>query len=338
LKFVEIISTLTRKDGSLRRKHVIFLSLAILLLSSGAGLSAPGEAVRLTEEKESFICPVFSPDGRSIAMTRQGWAGIWRMNFDGTGLEELTSDQGAGYKFEWSPDGRQIAYRTDKYIDEKRYFAIRIVDIETKTIEEIAGFEKFLGTPRWITGAGSILFQTDRDGSMMRAQATRLNSPATQDPGSSLATGTSQDLQIWVSLADGSDRTVVSSPNERCFDPIMSPSGDRVCYGVLAHGGSIAVAAADGSDRVNLGYGSNPRWSPDGSSLVYEVTSDDGHRITGSDIFVIDRDGGNRSQLTNTPDRIERWPSWSPDGETIVFASEGAIYLLPLSPSTPSGE
>lgn len=322
----------------MRRKHIIFLSLAILLLSSAAGISAAGEPVRLTEEKENFICPVFSPDGLSIALTREGWTGIWNMRSDGTGLGELTSDPGSGYKFEWSPDGRQIAYRTDKYLDGKRHFAIRIVDVETKKIEEISGFERFLGTPHWISGDGSIAFQADRDGSMTRVQALKLNPQASENPGSSRVAGTSQDLQIWTSRPDGSDRTLVSNPDARCFDPIMSPSGDHVCYGVLAHGGSIAVAGVDGSDRMNLGYGSNPGWSPDGRSLVYEVTADDGHVITGSELYTIDRDGGGRTQLTDTPDRIERWPGWSPDGRMIIFSSGGAIYLLPLSPSTHSEE
>ncbi|MFC1682580.1 TolB family protein [Candidatus Zixiibacteriota bacterium] len=322
----------------MRRKHVIFLGLAILLLSSGTGISTPGEPVRLTEEKEGFICPVFSPDGRSIAMTRESWAGIWKMNSDGTGLEELTSDPGSGYKFEWSPDGRHIAYRTDKYLDGKRHFTIRIVAVETKSIEEIAGFERFLGTPYWISEDGSIVFQADRDGSMTRTRVLKSDPSASQIPGSDLVAGTTQDLQIWVGRPDGSDRTLVSNPDERCFDPIMSPTGNHVSYGVLAHGGSIAVAGADGSNAVNLGYGSNPGWSPDGRSLVHEVTADDGHVITGSELYTIDRDGGGRIQLTDTPDRIERWPGWSPDGRTIIFSSGGAIYLLPLSPPTQSEE
>ncbi len=58
-----------------------------------------------------------------------------------------------------------------------------------------------------------------------------------------------------------------------------------------------------------------PAWSPDGERIAF--SSD---RTGDPEIFVMDPNGDNVVQLTNSPG--EDWqPSWSPDGERIVFAS-----------------
>jgi Tol biopolymer transport system component len=317
------------------------LGLAILLgllISSGPTALARTEPVKLTEEKEEFICPVFSPDGQSIAMTKDNWAGICRMNADGTGLEELTADRGAGYRLAWSPDGRHIAYRAEKMVDGKRFFAIKVVDVNDQTVLQLTEYRRSLGTPRWISGDGTIVFQTDRDGALEQVPAADLMPSETQKEPVSLVATTSKDLQVWVSQPDGSERTLVSDPDQRCFDAILSPDGYRVCYSVLAGGGSMAVAHTDGSHRTNLGYGNNPCWSPDGENLVYEITLDDGMVITGSDLYLIRADGSGKTQLTDTPGLIERWPNWSPDGTKIAFSAGGAIHVMTITSPTSSAE
>ena len=314
---------------------VVFMGLIILLSMSHQAQSHP---VKLTEAKEGFVGPVWSPDGRSLAMTRGDRIGIWRMNSDGTGLEQLTADRASGYKFAWSPDSRHIAYRAEKMIDGKRYFAIKVVDVEDKAVHQIEDYQRFLGTPRWISGDGTIVYETDRDGTLAKTHASQLALSQIQNEAMDLVATTSRDLQIWISHPDGRDRILISGPDQRCFDPILSPDGGRVCYTSLEHAGSISVVYIDGTHRINLGYGSDPCWSPDGLRLVYEVTEDDGMVITGSDLYLIRFDGQARVRLTNTPDLIERGPAWSPDGTRIAFSAAGAIYTVPVQPPTTSEE
>jgi TolB protein len=47
-------------------------------------------------------------------------------------------------------------------------------------------------------------------------------------------------------------------------------------------------------------------WSPDGDRIVF--VSDRGGNM---DLWIMDADGGNPVQLTDTPDVEEGWPSWS---------------------------
>lgn len=320
----------------MKRTELIAIGSAfsvVALLWLGAAARSTTGPTQLTKDEEEFICPAFSPDGGHIAVTRVDWSGIWILSPEGTDVRQLTADPGAGYRFTWSPDGRYIAYRAEELVNGKRYFAIRVVSVDDRSTVEIAGLERFLGTPRW-TPDGCVIFQADREGSLGQVRVVSDIDSGPEQRMAHLVAIASPELEIWVCDAESERRTVVSNPGERCFDPVLSPAGDRICYSVLSDGGSIAVAGVDGSERVNLGYGSNPSWSPDGRHLVYEVTQDDGMVITGSELSIVAVDGLERTQLTDTPDVVERWPSWSPDGQRIAFSAGGAIYVMPSPAST----
>ena len=69
------------------------------------------------------------------------------------------------------------------------------------------------------------------------------------------------------------------------------------------------------------GYNGVPVWSPDGSQIAYvhgeQVVSNVG---TGGDIWVMKSDGTRHRPIT-TDGLDNRYPSWSPDGQRLTFAS-----------------
>lgn len=87
---------------------------------------------------------------------------------------------------------------------------------------------------------------------------------------------------------------------------------------------AVWVVNADGSDphqitpwKMKAGH---PWWSPDGSRIVfYDGVDSVSYGAGDSHIFVIDADGTGLRQLTHGENAADFHPSWSPDGQTILF-------------------
>ncbi|HVX11709.1 MAG TPA: hypothetical protein VHC22_11055 [Pirellulales bacterium] len=103
--------------------------------------------------------------------------------------------------------------------------------------------------------------------------------------------------------------------NEACWHP----DGRRLALVVTTNGaGALKLFDVQAAELKPVGRGPNDRgpcWSPDGKKILY--TSDVNG---GADLFVMDADGTNPTNLTNR----QGWDSdgaWSPDGKKIAFTS-----------------
>ncbi len=91
----------------------------------------------------------------------------------------------------------------------------------------------------------------------------------------------------------------------------------------------IATGATTILDRGNIGTAS---WSPAENKVLYtrfQAIPTGGSSNGGSDIFIIDGDGGNKTQRTFAQfdgSKTNRSPCWSPDGKRIVFTSLSTNY------------
>jgi Tol biopolymer transport system component len=107
-----------------------------------------------------------------------------------------------------------------------------------------------------------------------------------------------------------------------CDDP-----PGRIAY---SRGGDTWAARADGSHprrlRHERGPEEDPSWSPDGRRLAYR-DSRRGFNLN-DEIYVMERDGSHRRNLTNSP-RTNHWgPAWSPDGSWIAFNSATELFVM----------
>ena len=112
-------------------------------------------------------------------------------------------------------------------------------------------------------------------------------------------------------------------------DPQCSPDGQWVAYSVSVNDAEadkrvshIAMVSWDGKQSLQLTYGSDsdssPRWSPDGKYISF--TSSRTAKPKGSQIWVLDRRGGEALQLTHFKNySIERY-DWSPDSSKLLLA------------------
>jgi len=130
---------------------------------------------------------------------------------------------------------------------------------------------------------------------------------------------------IFVRGADGAAAVALTGSEDRFYNPQVSPDGKEVLIQGLYTGVYVMNADGTGEPRY-LGPGTSPRWMPDGSGVVYEVTADDGHNMSAGDLYFGDSSGNERTNLTEDFDGIGLKPSIGEDGKTVVFESDGGVF------------
>lgn len=153
--------------------------------------------------------------------------------------------------------------------------------------------------------------------------------------------GGSSSGRLWMVGADGaSPHKVTSQFFDQENEPSWSPTQPKIAFSAYRSGTrhyEIYVMNTDGTQvtRVTDGGGFCPRYSPDGSKIVYMVHMPT-TPVSQYDIWVMNADGTGQTQLThNTGDKL--WPCWSPDGSKILFAYSPYGPDLSLCTMDPDG-
>jgi Tol biopolymer transport system component len=124
---------------------------------------------------------------------------------------------------------------------------------------------------------------------------------------------------LYVINADGTGLQRLPGPGGN--DPSWSPDSRRIAFALKQ---AVYAMNLDGSGLSRLGDGRRPSWSPDGSRIAFEFTRDPGASHPVYQIGVMSADGSGWVLLPvpeNQGDKVSMGsPSWSPDGQWLVFS------------------
>ncbi len=115
--------------------------------------------------------------------------------------------------------------------------------------------------------------------------------------------------------------------------PQWSPDGKKLLYvkGSIADNKCrIWTCDPDGSNQTLISNGSgdfndiDPRWSNDSSKIIFSSDRSVVNEKHNFDIYIMDADGGNLTQLTTNSSRDDK-PVFAPDGKTVFFRSNRGL-------------
>jgi TolB protein len=140
-----------------------------------------------------------------------------------------------------------------------------------------------------------------------------------------------RDAGIFVSDPDGAGERQLTTAPEGAADewPDFSPDGRSIAFTrARSDEGGLFVIGLDGQGLTRLVDAElqpyRPRWSPDGSMIVFSSNADRASARS-ANVWVVGADGSGLRQLTQATGSEQAWaPDWSPDGIRIVFVHQQA--------------
>ncbi len=272
------------------KKLFMILPLALLLCFM-VGCQKGGETAKPTLEQTKI----------AFFSYRDGNLEIYVMNADGSNQTRLTNNPAKDEYPSWSPDGKRIAFGSDRdsHSDVYENAEVYIMNADGSNQTNLTNNPAFDYSPSWSPDGQKIAFCSERDG----------------------------NVDVYIMNPDGSNQTRLTDNPAPDVKPMWSPDGMKIAFQTTRNGKEdVYVMNSDGSSQTRLT--DNPAWdgclswSPDGQKIAFASRRDGNSEIFygNSEIYVMNADGSNQTRLTNNPS-FDMAPFSSPDGKKIAFYS-----------------
>lgn len=332
-------------------QHVI-LSLAVITSGHAAQTVTKPPTMKEWMNLKSVVAPRISPDGRFVAYQLQepNWdenrleAELWIASVSSDQSYQLTNARGSSTNARWSPDGKQLAFLSNRDGRQQIYLAAP-PSLEALQLTQ--------------TDSGINTFEWSADGRRMAFTSTE-SLPASEvtetDEFRIMGAPPTTAASLW--LIDVPLKGAANKPqperltrgadfNVGSFS--FSPDSQRIAFDATKDTSTssfmtsdvFVINLADKSVRKIVdspGFDGTPVWSPDGGRVAYYTTS----RAKGAEVFyytngliaVVPAEGGEPRVLTEAFDESPLPVAWSQDGIYFNALERSYQHLYRIDPQT----
>jgi dipeptidyl aminopeptidase/acylaminoacyl peptidase len=266
-----------------------------------------GNALQLTNTKTSENNARWRPDGKKIGYisSESGSPQLWEMNPDGSGKRQVSNISEGISNFNYSPKGTHIFFTRDIQIDQT--LKQRYPDLPKANALEYDGL-MMRHWNQWEDGAFShVFFASYTDGKIGDAKDIM---PGEAFDAPLMPFGGEEQL-CWSS--DG--KTIAYTCKKlKGTDYAASTNSDIYLY-------NIETEKTINISEENKGYDTEPRFSPDGKSIVWLSMQTPGFEADKNRMILYDIATGNKKDLTEGFDQSAENVIWSKDSKTLYFGS-----------------
>lgn len=344
------------------RRFVLAIALAVFPL---AAQQPKGLGPETLFEMESVAGPAISPDGAQIVFTRgwvdkmkdQGRSNLWIVDRNGERLRELTSGSWRDSAPVWSPDGKRLAFLSDRDGSSQ----IHVMWADTREVAQLTRLERGPSNIKWSPDGKQIAFTMrvpDKEPALTiklpeRPEGAQWARPAVVVDRMSWASDgigpvPKGHMHVFVidAVTGGTPRQVTSGKyNHMSFD--WSADGKSLYVSgirkpdaeYLRNDSEIYLFSLDGGEPKALtsrrGPDTNPLVSPNGRHVAYGGYDDQMFTMHLASIYLMDASGANQKLLAgglpSSPSQLE----WAPDSSGLYYImqerGEAHLYFLPLN-------
>ena len=249
---------------------------------------------------------------------------VYSMNPDGTGITRLTNNSAFDASPVWSPDGKRVAFASDRY-KPGAGADIFVMNADGTNVVRLTNGSGLNFFPSWSKDGKQIAFASTRavagsvdnddlDIYVMNDDGTNVtrltttpgedSKPAWSPDGRLIAFVSDRDhagtdaIDLYVMNPDGSNVGRVTNQTGRVWSASWDPHSRRIAYSLYvgAPDGAIFTIMPDGSGLTHIAVDSfgSPSWSPDGSKFVYIC-----YVSGGPQVCTVNSDGTGKTLLTS---------------------------------------